>query len=106
MDKKFIIVIIIVLITLNAGYSKPRSRRIFIELIYNKRWLINMLFIIIFIIYIIYIIKSDKHHDNNIKLVESLEKAIIALIIGLFAELGLTIAPFWLIFALAYFMDW
>ena len=66
--------------------------------------IINLLLIIGFIVYIIYSTKDDDSDDAK-KTQEALKKAIIAFIIALFAELGLTIAPFWWVFVLAYYME-
>ena len=54
--------------------------------------------------YIVYTIRNDNSDDSR-RLKEALKKALLAFIIALFAEVGLTIAPFWLVFTLAYYMD-
>ena len=93
-----------VLLTLRAGFKSKKARNKLFELIDNKRWLINFGVIILFIGYIVYTIRNDNSDDSR-RLKEALKKALLAFIIALFAEVGLTIAPFWLVFTLAYYMD-
>ena len=42
--------------------------------------------------------------DNNL-IRESLKKALLGFMIAIFAELGLTIAPFWIIFTTSYYLS-
>ena len=77
-------------------YSKHKFLQLK-ELISDKFWYINFFIIIIFLLYII-LYKKDDHI-----LYTSLAKAIVAFIVAIYAELGLTIVPFWTIFVVAYF---
>jgi len=104
MEGRNIALIITVLLTLRAGFKSKKARNKLLELIENKRWLINFGVIIVFIGYIVYTVRNDNSDDSR-KLKEALKKALLAFIIALFAEIGLTIAPFWLVFTLAYYMD-
>ena len=104
MEGRNIALIITVLLTLRAGFKSKKARNKLFELIENKRWLINFGVIIVFIGYIVYTVRNDNSDDSR-KLKEALKKALLAFIIALFAEIGLTIAPFWLVFTLAYYMD-
>ena len=62
------------------------------------------MFIICFIIYIEYFTHDNDSEDSR-KLKIALKKSIITLIISIFSELGLTIAPFGLVFVLSYYME-
>jgi len=104
MDTKMIPILIVALLTLRAGFLSKKSRNKFIELLGNGRWKVNILIVIGFIIYIVYETKNDESKDGR-KVKEALKKAIVAFVIALLAELGLTIAPFWLVFVLVYYMD-
>ena len=104
MEGRNIALITTVLLTLRAGFKSKKARNKLFELIDNKRWLINFGVIILFIGYIVYTIRNDNRDDSR-RLKEDLKKALLAFIIGLFSEVGLTIAPFWLVFTLAYYMD-
>ena len=44
-------------------------------------------------------------HSKNQDLVTSVKRGIMALLIAIMGEIGLTIAPFWTIFAVSYFME-
>ena len=99
-----IAVLAVAVLTLRAGFTVPKARTKGIEMVKDKRWLINFLVIVAFIIYSIYETRNEEDEHSK-KTKEALKKAIIAFLIALLAELGLTIAPFWLIFVLAYYMD-
>ena len=104
MEVRNIVLITTAILTLRAGFKSKKARSKLLELISNRRWLINFLIIILFIGYIIYETKNDMSKDSE-KTKEALKRAILAFMIALFAEVGLTIAPFWLVFTLAYYMD-
>jgi len=104
MGTKLIALITVAILTLRAGFQSQKARDNLLELLSKKKWIVNLLLIIGFIAYIIYSTKDDDSDDAK-KTQEALKKAIIAFIIALFAELGLTIAPFWWVFVLAYYME-
>ena len=104
MGTKLIALITVAILTLRAGFQSPKARENLMELLSKKKWVINLLLIIGFIAYIIYSTKDDDSEEAK-KTQEALKKAIMAFIIALFAELGLTIAPFWWVFVLAYYME-
>ena len=104
MEVKLIVLVATAILTLRAGFQSKKARNNIMELLSEKSWIINVLLIIGFIVYIIYSTKDDDSDDAK-KTQEALKKAIIAFIIALFAELGLTIAPFWWVFVLAYYME-
>ena len=59
---------------------------------------VNLCIIIIFFIYIVLYKREDT------VLYTALVKAVVAFIVAIYAELGLTLAPFWTIFVVAYFL--
>ena len=67
----------------------------------DNKFTINYRFYYVYIMYS----TADDDSEEAKKTQEALKKAIIAFIIALFAELGLTIAPFWWVFVLAYYME-
>ena len=94
----------IFLLTLRAIYKSKKATNSIKELISNKRWLVNFSMIIAFTIYIIYSTHYDESEESQ-KVKSALNKAILAFIIAIFAEMGLTIAPFWLVFVLSYYLE-
>ena len=74
------------------------------KLFKNKYWFINFLIIIFFSIYIIKF-GAGKNQADRQRLKDSIRKGLLALIIGIFAHLHLTIAPFWIVFALSYYSE-
>ena len=110
MDEKIIIVLAVSLLTMHAGYHSEKARKKTIELLNNKRWLINMLGIVIFTIYLYYSLSdhtklSEEELKNRERLMEAYKRGLVALLIAILAEVGLTIAPFWIIFTLSYYMQ-
>lgn len=87
----FVILMIIIQIYKNKKYIE------LLNLFKNIRWLIHFIILIIFLIYIRFF------NANNIDLINASKKAILALVIAIFAYLDMTIAPFWIVFVLAYF---
>ena len=94
----------IFLLTLRAIYKSNKAIKSIKELISNRRWVTSFVTVISFIIYIIYVTHNDDSKESE-KLKTALKKAILALLIAIFAEIGLTIAPFWLVFVLAYYLE-
>ena len=84
--------------------SSERSKNKMIEIITTKSWILNMIIVILFCFYILHTTKYDTTKDA-IAIKNSLKKGILALIIALLSELGLTIAPFWLVFVVSYFLE-
>ena len=94
----------IFLLTIRAIFKSKKATQSIKELFTNKRWVTNLIVVISFIIYVIYITHYD-NSDESERLKSALKKAIVALLIAIFAELGLTIAPFWLVFVLSYYLE-
>lgn len=72
----------------------------------------NQLFLIMVWIYLIYNYTSKNKDSNDKKTLENIEKlenaskkAILALLIAFFARIVLVIAPFWLIWVMAYYLE-
>ena len=62
-------------------------------------WIANALILCTFSAFVLTIEKSNNSLSTAVK------RGIMALIIALFGEIGLTIAPFWTVFAVSYFME-
>ena len=75
-----------------------------IDLFEDAGWFMHFLVLIGFSLYILLF-----YHGNNPEQEErlkgSVKKGIFAFIIALFAEAGLSIAPFWAVFVVSYFLD-
>lgn len=104
MKKQEIIIILITLITIATGFRLKKTRNKLFKLIMKPQWFINIIVIIGFTGYIIYTAHEQKT-DREKNIIRSLKKAVIALVIAIFAHLGLAIAPFWLVFVLSYYME-
>ena len=81
--------------------SYTNRQKEIIELFKNPYWLINTVIIAVFSFYVINI-KKDKD-EETIKMQEAVRKGILAFMIAIFAHLELTIAPFWIVYGLAYY---
>ena len=99
MEYEIIFTIIMLLITVIYNIIFTHKFNKFKSLIFDTYWIINLFIIILFIIYL-YIYKKDQ-----IEIQTALKKAIIAFIIAIYAELGLSISPFWTIFIVAYYLS-
>ena len=100
--KKFyegIMALISILIGLWLALSQPEKWKALMKIINDKNWLIHFAMVVIFsgFMFLTY--------DNNQLLITSIKRGLMSLLIALFGEVGLTIAPFWTIFAVSYFMD-
>jgi hypothetical protein len=104
--------IVLITLTLRATFKSETAINKLYKLFTDKRWVINFLILVAFSIYIYYETSNKKNKTNKeiedmIKTRASLKKAIFGFTIAIFAELGLTIAPFWLIFTASYYLnDW
>ena len=110
MSGRNITLILVTLLTIRAAFKSSHSRNKLYELFTNWKWIINFLILILFSIYIYIETKNnnikDKKviNDNNLTR-DSLKKALFGFMIAIFAELGLTIAPFWIIFTTSYYLS-
>lgn len=91
-------------LTIRAGFKSNKARESAIALITTPRWVINVIIIILFIFWTYHETKYDDTETAE-RIIDSLKKSIIAFIIALLAELGLTITPFWLIFMISYYLE-
>lgn len=91
-------------LTIRVGFNSKKAQKSAIALITTPRWIINVIIIILFIFWTYHETKHDEPKTTR-RIVESLKKGIIAFIIALLAELGLTITPFWLIFMISYYLE-
>ena len=110
MDSKNIALIAVTLLTVRAAFKSRNAKNKLYELITNKSWVINFIILIIFTIFIYFSTKNENTKDkktmkDNNLIRESLKKALFGFMIAIFAELGLTIAPFWIIFTTSYYLS-
>ena len=107
-----IAVILFLLLTLRAIIQLGKLKEI-IEF-FKKPKTIGQLSLIVAWIYLIYNYSSKNKDSKDKKILENVEKlknaskkAILALLIAFFARIDLVIAPFWLIWMMAYYLeDW
>jgi len=105
-------VILFLLLTLRAIIQLGKLKDI-IEF-FKKPKTIGQLSLIVAWIYLIYNYSSKNKNSKDKKISENVEKlknaskkAILALLIAFFARIDLVIAPFWLIWMMAYYLeDW
>ena len=70
-----------------------------LKAIVTKRWLMHMGIVILFSCAVV--LSSAK--DDALK--TAMKRGILALIIAILGEVGLTVAPFWVIFSVSYYME-
>lgn len=81
------------------------TRNIIIRDFTNLNFLIGLLLIVCFCLIII--INKKREEQDYKKIVESLKKGVLALIIAYLSHLDLKFTPFWLVFIVAcFFHDW
>ena len=105
-------VLLFLLLTLRAIIQLGKLKDI-IEF-FKKPKTIGHLSLIVAWIYLIYNYSSKNKDSKDKKILENVEKlknaskkAILALLIAFFARIDLVIAPFWLIWMMAYYLeDW
>ena len=92
--------------------NNPMRKSLLKELTTNKSWMIHFMIIIIFTAVIYYLNNSSqkmKHTEEEKKElkkhIEAIKKALLALVIALLVHFRLSIAPFWIVFFLAYYFD-
>ncbi len=88
------------ILTIMAIYGRDRGHGIY-KLFRNKIWLMNFMIIAIFSIYVM---NLEGHDEETEKVKDAARKGMLAFIIALMAHLELTIAPFWIVFVLAYYL--
>lgn len=89
----FVILMSIIILFINKKYIE------FFEMFKKPGWTINFIIIIFFMIFI------KLFRNDDINLIEASKKSILVMIIAIFGHLDMTIAPFWIVFFLAYFAN-
>ena len=87
--------------TIFAVYRLDRGRKVY-ELFGNWSWLTNFILIAIFSMYVMSI---QGHSEEIDKVKDAARKGMLAFLIAIMAHLELTIAPFWIVFVLAYYLQ-
>jgi len=99
--------VIFVILTIRAIITLGKTKDLYKFFMHKKT--MGQLGLIIIWCYLVYRFVNnhpkDKKHIS--KLQEATKKAILALLIAFFARLDLVIAPFWLVWLIAYYLeDW
>ena len=99
--------ILFLLLTLRAIVAKGKSSEA-IKFFKNPRTIGNLVLIMIWCYLVYRFSKNKKASTKNIERVQNAtKKALLALLIAFFARIELVIAPFWLIWVIAYYLeDW
>ena len=95
--------ILLVVITLFVLFSTGKYVKI-VDLFADRKWFMHFLVLAGFSIYILKFYHGDNPEKDE-RLKESVKRGVFAFIISLFAEAGLSIAPFWAVFVVSYFLD-
>tara|TARA_B100000674_G_scaffold287355_1_gene237844 strand:+ start:175 stop:498 length:324 start_codon:yes stop_codon:yes gene_type:complete len=96
------ILFLIICVLLEAS---PGTFKMVINDFTNLNFLIGLLFIVSFCLIILLNKKRDE--EDYEKIVESVKKGLLALIIAYLSHLDLKFTPFWLVFIVAcFFHDW
>ncbi len=100
-------IVIFILLTIRAILSLNKTSELYKFFANTKT--IGQLCLIVVWCYLIYrFVKTHpKDKKHSAKLQEATKKAILALLIAFFARIDLVIAPFWLVWLIAYYLeDW
>ncbi len=99
--------ILFLLLTLRAIVAKGKSSEV-IKFFKNPRTIGNLVLIMIWCYLVYRFSKNKKASTKNVNRVQNAtKKALLALVIAFFARIELVIAPFWLIWVIAYYLeDW
>ena len=90
------------IITLMVVYRNPASRRKVTELLHNKVFMGGLMMVVL---WSFFSLRGNPKSEEDKKSREATKSAIIALIIAIMSELHLSIAPFWLVWIAAYYLD-
>ena len=90
------------IITLMVVYRNPASRKKVVELLHNKVFMGRLMMVIL---WSFFSLRGNAKSEEDKKSREATKSAIIALIIAIMSELHLSIAPFWLVWIAAYYLD-
>jgi hypothetical protein len=101
--EEIIVCATLLLISIYIEYT-PEMTTTLISDFKNPNFLIGIFFIGIFSTYLL---SKDYKNKEREKILESLKKSLLALVIAYLAHFDLIFTPFWLIFILAFFFhDW
>lgn len=91
------------MITIGILVTQKEKKMKVINLLKNKPFLISLVVIIVWCYYWLYHVKEDTEDAEKFK--RATKQAILGFIIALLAHLELKVAPFWLIWITAYYLD-
>jgi len=89
-------------ITLAIIYRNVESRKKVVELLRNKTFMGGLMMVIL---WSFFSLRGNAKSEEDKKSREATKSAIIALVIAIMSELHLSIAPFWLVWITAYYLD-
>ena len=85
---------------------KSSGLELAIKLFKNRTWVINFVIMVAFSAYLILDKPKDSLSNKEYNLrIEALKKAIFGFIIALMVHFRMTIAPFWIIFYIGYYLN-
>lgn len=82
-------------------YADQKARSKLLRIVSHRQWLLGFAAIAAFVVLVSWY--ASKRSKESEHMVESLKKAILALVISMYADAGMTQAPFWSVFLLAHF---
>jgi hypothetical protein len=88
------------LIALAMVHSNQKNK--LLSMLDRPLWLLNLLLVAAFSTYVF---SQPANNRVDIELQSATRKALVALLIGLISEAGLTIVPFWAVLVFAYVLD-
>lgn len=104
LSPNYVSLLFVILVTIRAALRSKKARKSLKEILTSKSWLIQLFIIICFTVWTVYEHKDIDNEDSK-NYIESIKRALVGFFIAIFAELGLTIAPFWFIFVLSYYFN-
>ena len=91
------------MITIGILVTQKEKKMKLLNLLKNKSFLISLVIIIAWCYYWLYYVKDEQ--DRHEKYKRATKQAVLGFIIALLAHLELKVAPFWLIWITAYYLD-
>ena len=91
------------MITIGILVTQKDKKMKLLNLLKTKSFLVSLAVIIVWCYYWLYYVKDDQ--DEHEKYKRATKQAVLGFIIALLAHLELKVAPFWLIWITAYYLD-
>lgn len=91
------------IITIGILVTQKEKKMKLINLLKNKAFLVSLVVIIVWCYYWLFHVKDETEQHEKYK--RATKQAILGFMIALLAHLELKVAPFWLIWITAYYLD-